>query len=71
MKFILNGDEVEVDRVSYEDIVEMAGHKIEHSPIVTYRHAGSEGVSEGSMRPGTRLIVCNKTVVNCADTSNT
>ena len=70
MKFILNGDEVEANRVSFEDIAELAGYTREMTPTVTYRNGGFDGLREGILHPGNLLTVNEKTVVNCMDTSN-
>lgn len=70
MKFTLNGDEVEANRVSFEDISELAGYAREMAPTVTYRNGGPDGLQDGILYPGNLLIVNEKTVVNCQDTGN-
>lgn len=70
MKYILNGDEVEANRVTYEEISELAGYPSDMSPSVTYRNAGSNGYEEGILAPGESVIVNEMTFINCHDTSN-
>lgn len=70
MKYTLNGDEVEANRVTYEEISELAGYPSEMSPSVTYRNAGNDGYKEGILCPGESVIVNEKTIINCHDTSN-
>ncbi len=70
MKFILNGDEVEANRMTYEEISELAGYPSGTAPTVTYRNAGYDGYQEGVLSPGQHVIVNETTVVNCIDTGN-
>lgn len=70
MKFTLNGDEVEANRITYEEVSGLAGYTSDVTPTVTYRNAGYTGDQEGTLSPGQHVIVNEETVMNCMDTGN-
>ena len=70
MIYTLNGEESLADRVTYEEIAEVAGYSPETAPTVTYRNGGPDGCQEGILSSGQQLIVNEKTIVNCIDTGN-
>ncbi len=72
MEIILNGRKQTVGQsdLSYDEIAKFAGHPLETSPTVTYRHAGPDGRDEGILAPGENVIVTAETVINCMDTGN-